>query len=143
MSTESSKSPLSFIELFAILVFIVGIVFIFVSKQGSGEREKELRNAVRFQDVSLLADAIWKVSLSSTDYASLVEAVPTDISCEASSVSVDVFSPLLIPAHFETIPQDPSGEAYRFSLDSNKYITVCTNQGEGEDGALKLISITR
>ncbi len=143
MSTESSKSSLSFIELFAILVFIVGIVFIFVSKQGNGEREKELRNAVRFQDVSVLADAIWKVSLHSTDYASLVEAIPTDIACESSTVSVDVFSSLLIPNYFETIPQDPSGEPYRFSIDSNKYITVCTTQGEGDGGAPKLISITR
>lgn len=142
MSTESSSS-ISFVEIIAIVLCVVVIIFIFISKQGNGEQEKELRNAVRFQDVSEIADALWKVSISSTEYASLVETFPESDTCEESVITPHNFSSLLIPNYFETIPNDPHGEPYHISFDENHYVTVCSPWGEDIDGKTKLISITR
>jgi hypothetical protein len=144
MSSENSKHPLGFIEVLAILLFIVAIVFIFTSKRGKSDQERELRNAIRFQDVSQIADTIWRISISSTEYASITAAYPTDISCEESSLTTDTFSSLLSPEYFETIPRDPNGEAYKISfIGEEKRITVCSPWGEEEDGSQKLIFIAR
>lgn len=144
MSSENTKNSVGFIEILAILLVIVGVVFIFVSGKGKEDQEREVRNAVRFQDVSQIADALWKVSISSTEYASLVSEYPIDMDCEQSSVTTENFSNLLIPEYFETIPQDPSGQPYKISLyGEEKRIMVCSPWGEEVDGQNRLISITR
>lgn len=143
MSTETSSSKVSFIEILAILIFIVGIVFIFVSKDGNTDKERELRNAVRFQDISLLADSLWKLSISSTEYTARLAMYPKDIPCSESDISVQDFADLLIPTYFETLPLDPAGESYRVAFDTSGYMSVCSLWGEEEDGTLRVISITR
>jgi hypothetical protein len=144
MSSENTKSTIGFIEILAILLVVVGIVFIFVSGKGKEDQEREVRNAIRFQDVSQIADALWKVSISSTEYASLVSEYPIDMVCEQSIITTDNFSTLLVPEYFETIPQDPAGHSYKISLKGEeKRITVCSPWGEEADGQNRLISITR
>ncbi len=144
MSSENTKSTLGFTEVLAIALVVVGVIFIFVSGQGKDDQEREVRNAIRFQDVSQIADALWKVSISSTEYASLVSEYPLDVICEQSVITADNFSPLLVPEYFETVPKDPNGQSYKISLNGEeRRITVCSPWGEDIDGQDRLISITR
>lgn len=144
MSSENTKNSVGFIEILAILLVLVGVIFIFVSGKGKEDQEREIRNAIRFQDVSQIADALWKVSISSTEYASLVSEYPTDLTCEQSVVTTDNFSNLLVPEYFEVIPEDPTGQPYKVSLHGeDKRIMVCSPWGEEVDGQNRLISITR
>lgn len=144
MSSENTKNSVGFIEILAIALVAVGIVFIFVSRQGKDDQEREVRNAVRFQDVSQIADALWRVSISSTEYASIVSEYPIDISCEQSIITTDNFSNVLVPEYFEVLPKDPSGEAYKVALSGeDRRIMVCSPWGEEVDGQNRLISITR
>lgn len=144
MSSEDNKSSIGFIEILAILLVVVGVVFIFVSGKGKEDQDREVRNAVRFQDVSQIADALWKVSISSTEYASLVAEYPIDIECGQSSITTENFSGLLVPEYFEIVPQDPTGQQYKISFaGQEKRITVCSPWGEDIDGQSRSISITR
>lgn len=144
MSSENTKSSLGFIEILAILLFIVGIVFIFVSGQGKSDQERETQNALRFQHVSEIADSLWRLSISSTEYDSIVSSYTADIACSESLLTTKDFESLLVPDYFEIIPQDPSGEAYKISFSGEeKRITVCSPWGEEENGGNRLISVTR
>jgi hypothetical protein len=144
MSEERSKSKLAFIEIAAILLFVVGIIMIFVSRSGVPDRDRELRNAVRYQDVSEIADAMWRLSLSSPDFVASLRSQAVDNSvCSQDSVSIVSLENFLVPEYFEQLPKDPTEESYRFSVDTKSRITVCTSFGENEDGGTRTISITR
>ncbi len=144
MSSENTKSSLGFVEILAILLFIVGVVFIFISGNGKEDQERETRNALRFQHVSEIADNLWKLSISSTEYSTLISLYETDIACSESSLTVRDFETLLVPDYFETIPVDPNGQDYKVSFSGQeKRITVCSPWGEETDGTNRLISITR
>lgn len=143
MSSETTKKSIPFVEILAILLFVVGIIFIFVSGSGKEDKEREVRNALRFQNVSEIANALWKTSLTSTEYSTFLLDYPKNILCPDSVLTVNDFSSLLVPGYFETLPQDPNGQPYKVSFDENNYITVCSPWGEGENGEGKIISITR
>ncbi len=143
MSSENTSKSLPFIEILAILLFVVGIIFIFVSSRGKQDQEREVFNALRFQNVSELADVLWKLSLNSTDYTNFIASYPKDVSCPQSTLLVTDLASFLVPEYFDVLPQDPSGNPYQVSFDDNGYVTVCTIFGEEEDGSQKTISITR
>jgi|GEM_PF-1158590 len=144
MSEESSKSKFNFIEIAAILLFVIGIIMIFVSRNGVPERDRELRNAVRYQDVSELADAMWLLSSNSPDFVAEIRThVSEYATCNENSKGASTLESFLVPDYFETLPQDPGGEEYRFVVDTKNRITVCTLAGEDENSQSKKISITR
>jgi len=143
MSSETTKNSIPFVEILAIMLFVVGIIFIFVSGSGKEDKEREVRNALRFQNVSEIANTLWKISLTSTEYSNLLINYPKNVLCPDSMLTVNDFTPLLVPQYFETIPQDPNGQPYKVSFDENNYITVCSPWGEEENGEVKVISITR
>lgn len=143
MSSETTKKSIPFIEILAVLLFVVGIIFIFVSSRGKEDQEREVRNAVRFQNVSEIADALWRVSLNSAEYTTFISTYPKDVSCENSALTANELSLFLVPDYFEVLPQDPNDQSYKISFDENNYITVCSPWGEGTSGEAKLISITR
>lgn len=144
MSEETSKSKLTFIEIAAILLFAVGIVMIFISRSGVPERDREFRNAVRYQNVSEIADAMWRLSLNSPDFVAYIRSqTADDVTCSQNSSSVQSLSSFLVPEYFEELPKDPVEENYRFTVDTKNRITVCTAFAENEDGGTRTISITR
>lgn len=144
MSEENSTSKLSFIEISAIVLFLIGVVMIFVSRSGAPERDREFRNALRYQHVSELADAMWQLTVSSPEFVSEIRAISAEnTTCSEDSLAVSYFSDFLIPEYFDEIPQDPSGAGYHMATKSNARITVCSPFGEDENGDMKNISITR
>lgn len=142
MSSEN-HTRLSLLEIISVLIFIVGVVFIFVSKKESNERDREIRNALRYQDISQIADALWKISIQSTEYSSRIETMSREVSCADGLVSIDIMHDLLVPEFFSELPYDPSQNPYLFSVDGNNRITVCTLWGEEENKNTKVFSITR
>jgi hypothetical protein len=143
MSEENSKSTLSFIEISAIILFLIGVIMIFVSRSGAPERDRELRNAVRFQDVSEVADAMWQLSIGSPEFVAELRTLSSDEPCSAESNSISRVEDFLVPEYFEALPQDPSEQDYRFVVRNETRITVCSPFGEDENDEVKLISITR
>lgn len=143
MFENNQKIKITFVEILAILLFIVAIVFIFNSRTSREDDEKQIRNAVRYQDVTLLADAFWKMSITSTEYSNIIsEYEKTDV-CNMDSVDVVTFSDVLIPDYLETIPMDPHGESYKVGFNTNDTVTICSPWGEDSENNYKLISITR
>lgn len=140
---SNNKHSLGFIEMLAILLFILGIIFIFVSGKGKEKQEREIENAIRYQDISAVADSLWKLSIHSTEYTAIIKTLPRDVACFDSFVTVQDFASLLVPSYFEILPQDPSGKMYQVSFDEYDYVTVCSPWGEDQEGNQKLISITR
>jgi len=143
MSTENSKKSLSLVEVMAVAIFLIGISIVFVSRSEIKDHDREIRNALRYQDVSSLADAFWKLSIQSTDYSARSIAFVSQNSCSESGYRISEFSDLMVPNYFDVLPQDPKGQEYLFSIDTNGHVTVCSPYGEDSNNQLKTISITR
>lgn len=142
MSEETKSSSVSFIEIVALAICILVVVFIFTARKNVPDREREVANALRFQHVSEIADALWQASLASTEFERIVSETQWSESCQDSSVVATAFEAVLVPDFLELIPVDPAGQAYQLTIDESGRITVC-GFGEEADGALKYISITR
>lgn len=140
--TESKKPIVNILEIAAFVIFVLGIILIFVSRSQIPDRNRELSNALRFQHVSEIADALWQSSLVSTDFERIAQGFDTGVSCRDKTTLIEVFESVLVPQYFETLPQDPGDGSYFVSVDQQGRITVCAF-GEHEDGSSKYISITR
>lgn len=143
MSEDQKKSNLGFLEIFAVVIFIVALVLIFASQRKVSDRDREIYNALRYQHVSEIADALWRASLQSTEFDRIVSNVSFSESCKDSEVTLNTFESILVPEYFEALPQDPEkGKTYNVFVDGTGRITVCTT-GVSSDGSEKYISITR
>lgn len=141
MSEEKTQS-LSVTEIIALVICVLVIVFIFIARKNVPDREREIANALRFQHVSEIADALWQASLSSTEFERIALVTSWSESCRDSQVFVDDFASVLVPDFFEILPQDPEGGRYQLTIDESGRITVC-GFGQEIDGRVKYISITR
>lgn len=143
MSEEQKTSKLGFLEIAAIIIFLVAIVLIFVSQSKVSDRDREIENALRYQHVSELANSLWQASFRSTEFERIVSEQNFGSSCKDELVDVSLFENVLVPEYFEALPQDPAKDKmYHVFVDGEGRITVCAS-GFEVDGSLKYISITR
>lgn len=132
------------VELIAIIISIIAVVFIFIFRIDTGDQDREVRNAIRYQDISVLADTLWKLSLESPEFTSQARLFSDQkVTCESKEVPVDLFEELLVPEYINSVSKDPSGESYFVGFLSDGRIQVCSLFGEKENGQLEVFSITR
>ena len=72
MSEETKSSNISLVEIIALGICVLVVIFIFTARKDVPDRERELANALRFQHVSEIADALWQASLVSTEFERIV-----------------------------------------------------------------------
>lgn len=142
MSEETKSSNISLVEIIALGICVLVVIFIFTARKDVPDRERELANALRFQHVSEIANALWQSSLNSTEFERIVNEISWADSCRDSSVIAENFEAVLVPDYFQTTPRDPKEGSYQVFIDEAGRVTVCAF-GEEVDGSVKYISITR
>jgi len=141
---QEKKNTIHRVELMAIIIGIIAIIFMFTFQTNTTDKDREIRNAIRYQDLSIIADGLWRLSVESPDFTSQIRLLSEEnTACQSREISVDFFKDFLVPQYLESIPTDPSGGDYYVGFSNGGRIEVCSLFGEKDDGALEVFSITR